>query len=117
MSINLHVTEHDNCIVARPETKDLRFDVSNEFKQALVELIEARPDHLVIDISDIEFVDSTALSAFIAAKSRLAAKGKTLVLFGQSKAVTGVLRLTSLDKFLNLMPDLDAALASLAAPA
>ncbi len=114
MSIQLDVSEQNGCLVVTPRATDLRFDVSNEFKQAIIDLIEERPGHLVLDISGIEFVDSTALSAFIAAKSRLAAKGRSLALCGQSKAVIGVLHLTALDSFLNLHPDLDAALAALA---
>lgn len=114
MSIELDVTEQGNCIVVSPKVTDLRFDVSNDFKQAIIDLIEEKASHLILDISGIEFVDSTALSAFIAAKSRLAAKGKTMALCGQSKAVMGVLRLTSLDTFLNLHPDRAAALAALA---
>ncbi len=115
MSIELNVTEKGDCLVVSPQAADLRFDVSNDFnKQAIIDLIEEKPRHLVLDISKVEFVDSTALSAFIAAKSRLQAKGKALALCGQSKAVIGVLRLTSLDTFLNLHPDLDSALAALA---
>lgn len=112
--MELDVAEQGGCMVVTPRVKDLRFDVSNDFKQAIIDLIEERPGNMVLDISQVEFVDSTALSAFIAAKSRLAAKGKSMALCGQSKAVIGVLRLTSLDTFLNLQPDIDAALAALA---
>lgn len=111
--MELNVSPRPGCIVVAPSATDLRFDVSTEFKHSLFELIETHDAHLVLDLSNVEFVDSTALSAFIAAKSRLAVKGRTLVLCGDSKAVSGVLRLTSLDSFLNLRPDLQAALAAL----
>ncbi len=111
--MELSVSHQPGCLVVAPKATDLRFDVSTDFKQALFELIAAHDTHMVLDLSNVEFVDSTALSAFIAAKSRLAVKGRTLVLCGDSKGVSGVLRLTSLDSFLNLRPNLQAALAAL----
>jgi anti-sigma B factor antagonist len=44
---------------------------ANVVRQALVECAERDPERLVVDLSEVEFIDSTALGALLEARSRL----------------------------------------------
>jgi anti-sigma B factor antagonist len=44
---------------------------ANEVRDALVEAADRKPERLVIDLSGVEFIDSTALGVLIEARTRL----------------------------------------------
>jgi anti-anti-sigma factor len=57
-------------------------------------------DRLVIDCSDLEFIDSTGLSALTAARKKT---GKTIVLQGLSAQCRRVFEITGLDQVFELV--------------
>lgn len=64
---------------------------------------------IVLDFANVEFIDSTALSMLLALRKKVQAAGGSLVLVHVSPKVDAVLKLTSLDQVLTILPD-DAAL-------
>lgn len=67
---------------------------------------------LVLDLSAVEFVDSSGLSLLVRVHKRLLASGGTLVVVVTSTSVRRVLEVTGLADVLDLQPSLDAALAA-----
>ena len=68
---------------------------------------------VVIDLSDVQFLSSTGLHLLISLHADLAAVGKPLRLVtGEIRAVVRPLRITGLDRLLDLYPDLSSALAA-----
>jgi anti-sigma B factor antagonist len=61
-----------------------------------------RPDiagqHLVVDLSDIRFMDSSGLAALLDARGRLAADGGVLILRRPSRCVARLLDITQLQR-------------------
>jgi anti-sigma B factor antagonist len=66
--------------------------------------------HVVVDLSDVTFIDSTGLSAFIVGHRRATAAGTGMHLAGATGTVRRLLELTQLDRHLNHHDALDAAL-------
>lgn len=85
-----------------------------EFTELLNECIEARR-HVVLDLSDTGFIDSTGLGVLVAAHRRLAEVGRGLVLLRPRSQFTRLLDLTGLDKLLPTVASAEEARAALTA--
>lgn len=62
----------------------------------LTHLVSERVTSVVIDVSELTFVDSTGLRAILAGREKLQASGASLVLEGASGVVERVLDMTGL---------------------
>jgi anti-anti-sigma factor len=62
---------------------------------------------LVLDLREVEFIDSTGLRALIAANERARSAGRRLVIVRGAKAVDRLLNLTQLDQRLEIVDDPD----------
>jgi anti-anti-sigma factor len=69
---------------------------------------------LVIDLSRIDFLDSSGLGALVQLAKECNDAGITYVVVGNAR-VTQTGKLVRLEQFLHLQPDLEQALGSLAA--
>lgn len=101
------------CVIARPVGE---VDLSNasRLEGRLCALIER--GHMVVDLSQVTFVDSTALSAVLVAYRRGQVLGHTLRLSGAQGPVRRVLEITQLDVLLEHYDDVgDAVEAALSA--
>jgi len=66
---------------------------------------------VVVDLTNVEFIDSTGLSVLVRALARARDDEGSLAVVAPSERVTKVLRLTGLDAVLNVYDTLDAAVA------
>lgn len=66
------------------------------FKDRMRELVDGGPDRVVLDLSDVDFVDSSGLGAIVAAM-KLLAPDHRLELAALSATVQKVFRLTRMD--------------------
>jgi anti-sigma B factor antagonist len=66
------------------------------------DLVEEGATSLVLDMSEVTFLDSTGLSALISGRNRCRAKGGDLTLRGPSPAAWKVLTITGLDQVFTL---------------
>jgi anti-sigma B factor antagonist len=77
---------------------------------ALADAIAGSPQRLVVDLSQVEFIDSTALGVLIEARSKL---GKGAVVLASPGAETRrALQVSGLDRHLPVHDSVDAALAA-----
>ncbi len=96
---------------------DRRLDAAGapDFKTRLGNHIETGLSLLVLDLSAVEFVDSTGLSAILSALRRLPSESGVLALAGCRKPVAELIKLTRLDRVLRLFATPDEAIEALAA--
>ncbi len=99
------VTVHDDRIDAA---------VAIQFKDTKRAETEGGAERVVLDLSKVEFIDSSGLGAVVAAMKQLG-KDRKLDLSGMTPTVEKVFRLTRMDTVFALFPTLDAAL--MASPA
>ncbi|WP_083866296.1 STAS domain-containing protein [Calothrix sp. PCC 6303] len=82
------------------------------FRKVLSSKIEESPKHIVLDLSQIDFVDSSGLGALVQlAKQAQSAEG-TLQIVTNAR-VTQTVKLVRLEKFLMLQTSVDAALENI----
>ena len=84
------------------------------FRECLIELLDAGVDKLVIDLSAVTFIDSTALGVLIGGVRRVRAVGGAMTLVVTSRPVERVLSITGLDRVFDLHATRDAAIEALA---
>ncbi|MDO8680165.1 MAG: STAS domain-containing protein [Acidobacteriota bacterium] len=69
--MKIDVAERNGTAVVRPTSARVDLEVAGEFRTALVQLIDAGHRRLVVDMSDVHFVDSSGLGALVSALKTL----------------------------------------------
>jgi anti-sigma B factor antagonist len=83
---------------------------ADEVRDALAEALASSPARVIVDMSEVEFVDSTALGVLIEAQSKL---GRSeLLLAGPQLETRRTLQVSGLDRHLPVHDSVAAALAS-----
>ena len=83
---------------------------AEEVRGALADAIASSPDRIVVDMADVEFVDSTALGVLIEARSKLGRDG--LALAAPQIDTRRTLQVSGLDRHLPVHDTVADALAS-----
>lgn len=91
-------------------TGDLDAPASRELRELVAAVIEDGRLFLVLDISGVERMYAAGMSALVELQSMVAVKGGRLVCCGGRPFVRELLRITMIDRTLDLEPDLDSAL-------
>jgi anti-sigma B factor antagonist len=102
--VSSHTAER---LTVRVEQQQLDARNAAEFKVALQELSPEQFSTLVLDLSEVRFVDSTGMGAIVACSKKLQEPGRLLLLKPQP-AVRELLRLTRLDRFFEVLDHEDA---------
>jgi anti-sigma B factor antagonist len=97
---------------------DSRLDASSTpaLKKRITALIGSGHHRIALDLSEVEFIDSSGLSALVSALRQLQGDGD-LVLIGPRSTVLSMFKLTRLDRVFRIFPDQAQALTALGAPA
>lgn len=85
----------------------------SELTRAADQALDAGQTHLVLDLSEVEYISSAALVALQTITGRASAHGGKAVLCGITPRVMKVLEMTGFQHMLTILPDRAAALASL----
>lgn len=81
-------------------------------RERLVELIEQGARRVVVDLSRVEFLDSTGLGVLVGALKRLRAVGGVLGLVCSHERLLKIFRITALDRVFSLFDTVEAATAT-----
>jgi anti-sigma B factor antagonist len=87
-------------------------DKAVAFKDAVGRHLAADPVSLVLDLSKVEFIDSSGLGAILSILKRMP-KGCELVLCGTTDPVTSMFKLTRLDRVFTMKKTVDEAVSAL----
>jgi anti-sigma B factor antagonist len=92
----------------------LDFDAAPALKHGLVDCIEAGTGHLVVDLTETGFIDSTAIGVLVGALKRLEESGGSLVVVCTNENVKSIFELVGLDEVINLHRSRDDAVSAFA---
>jgi anti-sigma B factor antagonist len=84
-----------------------------ELKKTLTDAIEGGGLRLVLDLSDVTFLDSTALGVLIGAVKRLRSRGGALAIVNTDTSIAKTFQITGLDQIFTILPTREEALAAL----
>ena len=82
-----------------------------EVRTALLELAAEQPERLVIDLAEVEFIDSTALGVLIEARTKLDNR-QSFLLAAPGRETHRALTISGLDQHLAVHDTVEAALAA-----
>jgi anti-sigma B factor antagonist len=99
-------------LVARASERRLDARIAADFKQQLFDAVDAGPPLIALDLSGVDFIDSSGLGSIVAALKHVG-DGGALVIVGARPAVLSLLRLTRMDKVLRLYDGEADAIAAL----
>ncbi|TIH12870.1 anti-sigma factor antagonist [Marinifilum sp. JC120] len=93
---------NDICVI-KPGTHRLDASTAVDFKNTLLKLIEDGNLRLLLNLENVDFIDSSGLGAIISAMRQVGVKGD-IKLCDVKEQVEELLRLTRLDKVLQSFP-------------
>lgn len=79
------------------------------FRKVLDKFVEEGPAHFILDLSQIDFVDSSGLGALVQLAKKVQTAGGTLQIVTNPR-VTQTVKLVRLEQFLALQPSVDVAI-------
>ena len=108
----MDVTEETRGGVLVLRVGEARLDAAKApaFRDELIRRVEAGQTALVLDLSAVEFMDSSGLGALVSCVKRMGSRG-TLAVAGAKGAVARLFQLTRMDKVFALHDDVEAAVA------
>lgn len=101
-------TEEDICIISVQEPR-IDAAIALDFKENVRTHAQNAPARVVLDLTRVEFIDSSGLGAIVASMKHLAPE-RQLVLAGLTPPVQKVFELTRMDSVFTIFMTLDAAL-------
>ena len=82
---------------------DIDLNRSQTFQQDLLELLDAKPEHIIIDLSAVPYMDSSGVASLVKLLSRTRKRGATLTLAGLQDRVRSVFEITRLDSVFRIV--------------
>src|SRR6188768_4572000 len=92
-------------------TGEIDLFTAPEFKQRVSAPIDAGRLHVVVDLTETTFIDSSSLGVLIGAHRRLKLRGGALLVVCNSEAIAKTFKITGLDGVFTLAGSVDEALA------
>ncbi|EMY69880.1 STAS domain-containing protein [Leptospira vanthielii] len=86
-----------------------KFDIESteEFESIFAKLIEPNPSIVSIDMSRLDYIDSSGIGSLIKSLNSLKNKKGKLILVGMKPMIQNVFKLAKLDMFFEIMTDID----------
>jgi anti-sigma B factor antagonist len=100
--------EHSNVL---PLKGEIDLHVSPSVTASLNQMIEKKPERMVVDLSEVTYIDSAGLAALIEAMQKVEGYGGKFLLAGLQETVRSIFEISRLDQVFQIFPDADAALA------
>ena len=92
------VTKNTQHTIIKVRERKLDVSVSPELKGEFILLCRPSLKSLVVDLTDVEFCDSSGLSALLIAERQMRGHGGKVILVGVHKKVMALLKISQLDR-------------------
>lgn len=109
MILNSSITDGVQVVTVNAPRIDAALAI--QFKEDMRAETERGPGRIVVDLSSVEFIDSSGLGAIVAAMKQMNGE-RRLDLAALTPTVDKVFRLTRMDTVFRLYPSIDDALAT-----
>lgn len=106
------VKRNGAAVVFKLKERRLDASISPEMKGEFLILCTPQTTDLIIDLSDVEFCDSSGLSALLIAERRMRENGGSVKLAGLQKKVLNLIRISHLDRAFSIHDTVAKALKS-----
>jgi len=108
--MNFTIEQDERGTIFRPKEPRLDSIVASELKAEFLILAQPDVEKLIIDLSDVEYIDSAGLSALLLARRQMSAHESDVRLVGVRPEVCSLLSLTQLDRVFGIYQTTEEAL-------
>jgi len=91
---------------------EIDLNVSPQLATTFDEMVRGRPPRVVVDLTDVTYIDSSGLAVLIVGMQQVKEYGGKFALVGLQSDVRSILETAQLDQFFATYPHVDAALAA-----
>lgn len=111
--MNFTIDKQDNTIIVRPEGRLIGEFQTIELQDRIEEYLEEKHNHLIFDLSKLEYINSTGLNFFLKILTKMRKHDGEVVLCSLNTLLQNLLVTTKLSSFFTISDNLEAALAEL----
>src|SRR5574337_247285 len=102
----------DDTLIVTPLEERLDARVATDFKERMAELIASGNTKIALDLSRVEFIDSSGLGAIVSSLKRMGGRGD-LVVYGLQETTMTMFRLTRMDRVFQVFSTEQQAVSAL----
>lgn len=102
----------DHALIVTPLEDRLDARIAADFKERMIELIASGHTKIVLDLSQIEFIDSSGLGAIVSSLKRMGGQGE-LVVCGLQETTMTLFKLTRMDRVFQVFESEQQAVSAL----
>jgi anti-sigma B factor antagonist len=95
---------HENYVIIHLQEDKLNSVIAPELKSAFIMFNTQGQNNIILDLTEVQFADSSGLSALLRANSICTGSGGLFVVFGISEHVRKLIDITHLDRVFNILP-------------
>lgn len=106
--ISVHTDPFDNGVIVRP-VGDIDLSRAPSFRRVLTDVQTQRPGRLVIDLSEVPYMDSSGVATLVEAMQRARSLSQRLVLAAPQPRVRSVFEIARLDTVFTITESTEAA--------
>jgi anti-anti-sigma factor len=110
--MNFTIEQDERATIFRPKESRLDSLVAPELKAEFLILAQPDVEKLIVDLTDVDYIDSAGLSAFLLARRQQAEHEGDVRLVAASPDVVSLLQLTQLDRAFPIYDTVEEALAA-----
>ena len=110
--MKLNVTRKDGILIINPKVKRIDASVATDFKSKLIDFLENGDKVIVINLSEVDFIDSSGLGAMVLILRKIGTDGR-IKLCKLKEGVRCIFELTRLDEVFEIHKSEEGALESL----
>ena len=110
--MNLQIDDKGSAVLMLVQEERLDAHNSGELKTQMLKLFEDGKSNLVVDLSDVRFVDSSGLGALVSGFKNASSRNGSLKLSGLQMQVKSMFELTRLHRVFEIYNDAEEALGS-----
>jgi anti-sigma B factor antagonist len=108
--MKFEIKKNGTATVLKVRERKLDATISPELKGEFLILCNPKTKQLIVDLSDVEFCDSSGLSALLIAERKMRENGGVVKLVGLQKKVLSLIRISRLDRAFSIHDSLAKAL-------
>jgi len=112
--MKLDVNHQNGVTVIKPQLKRIDASVATEFKSKLLDLVDRGNEKIVINLSEVDFIDSSGLGVLVLVLRKLGPDGK-IRLCKVNDSVRSIFELTRLNEVFNIHKTVEGAVEGLLA--
>jgi anti-sigma B factor antagonist len=109
--MNIESRTEGSVLIVRPLSKRVDASVAREFREKLEGLIAEGTDRVVLDMEEVEFIDSSGLGAIVSVFRRMN-DGQHIAITRPKKTVLSLLKLTRMDKVFQIFAEVEEAVTA-----